>query len=682
MPYFYHGGHITKDLYGALPSVINVGGIKWLLLDRFVTDRAAGAVNGTLSEPSGHTRQTTEPGVAEISISGGQAQLLGDGGVYTNCVLGYASAGIDLTHVRGKALLIDVTRPASGFGRCYIKPTSNATYYINPQNTAVNLLTQIYGTLVAGQRYEWIFIARANGMFALLNGKLLIINRTLSENFLLTALVQLYDSTALMPVDDVRLCQFPLAVLTLYPTPTLSDTFSVPQIVDYGDNALHGTPVNVKLDGAAGGYNGVSSYTNIMSTFMTQALLTEGTFIGKVKPTVLTGAGYLFDFSNAGGTDRVCGIIDSSPRVLTYQFGNGVAKSAVKAGGAAGTAYTYGISWSIAADALIAYIDGVAGVTVNALTAPISAPTLAKLGTFFTPPSNYLNASFYDAIHANTVATPAQMATIHTALAAGTLTKAALDTVFGANNYVWYKHTETYQSNGLANVEANTVVAVDAGGNALNGSHVNVKLNGSYGSYEAGLLPYTNIYSAALNTKFNGKEGFVLARARVANPQVWTDGVEYTPLTIMVDASNYVKIRKSTTNNQIAWFYSAGGTLKGANKATSAPSGFMSLGMTFSDATDTLRAFYDGVQEGADVNAVGIWAGALSATACAIGAAGATGSNPWKGDISDVIIGLNGVVATPAQMADLHTYLTARNAHRRHPQHHVRSFELGVVQDG
>src|SRR3990167_9351548 len=100
-----------------VPGLLDGGSVAWLLLDRFTTDRAAGAVNGTLSEPSGHVRTVTDTAPNAV-ITGGQYKVtavVGGADPWLRYALGWARVG-------GRMLRWDSSMsgnagsdPASGF---------------------------------------------------------------------------------------------------------------------------------------------------------------------------------------------------------------------------------------------------------------------------------------------------------------------------------------------------------------------------------------------------------------------------------------------------------------------------------------------------------------------------------------------------------------------------------------
>jgi hypothetical protein len=150
----------------------------------------------------------------------------------------------------------------------------------------------------------------------------------------------------------------------------------------------------------------------------------------------------------------------------------------------------------------------------------------------------------------------------------------------------------------------------------------------------------------------------MIARAKVANAGVWTDGAYHTSFRLGVDASNYVDLIKSSVNNRIFWRYNGGGVGNERYKDVS-PLDYFTMGLTWdknAGATGEVKAFYDGTQEGATLTNLGTWVGALLSTGCMVGAQSAFSSG-WSGSIQDAI--MSNAVTSPAQQATIHTALAA-----------------------
>lgn len=190
------------------------------------------------------------------------------------------------------------------------------------------------------------------------------------------------------------------------------------------------------------------------------------------------------------------------------------------------------------------------------------------------------------------------------------------------------------------------VTAYDEGGSGLHGTYRNTAgvLNGvtlenagiGDGRTAAGFdgtNGYCNIYSAALNAAFNNAEGTVAGWMQVSGSGVWTDGANRTPIVLRADANNVVQLLKSSASNTFQFFYVAGGTSKSVSKASFSPTAWQHVALTWSKSGDALKAYVNGVQEGATQTGLGTWSGALASTACNIGCRiNTTPDQPWSGN--------------------------------------------------
>ena len=102
--------------------------------------------------------------------------------------------------------------------------------------------------------------------------------------------------------------------------------------------------------------------------------------------------------------------------------------------------------------------------------------------------------------------------------------------------------------------------------------------------------------------------------------------------------------------------YTAGSILKNIPWTFApAPLDFFGIEITWSKSNDRVRAFSEGVQQGIDLNGLGVWAGTLDSTTSLIAASSNAPLNPWDGGTSDVILANN--EATPTQIATIDSKL-------------------------
>jgi hypothetical protein len=148
-----------------------------------------------------------------------------------------------------------------------------------------------------------------------------------------------------------------------------------------------------------------------------------------------------------------------------------------------------------------------------------------------------------------------------------------------------------------------------------------------------GANDYNDIYSAALNTDFDGAEGTLLVWAKVT-AGVWTDNTNRKLVHVGADISeNYVTLWKVGDNN-LAFTYEAGNTLSQVYPLAITPSGWFVLAITWSKSGDKVIAYHNGAQTGSTLTSLGTWSGALDSTLCVVGAQSITPTHPWSGTLA------------------------------------------------
>jgi hypothetical protein len=204
----------------------------------------------------------------------------------------------------------------------------------------------------------------------------------------------------------------------------------------------------------------------------------------------------------------------------------------------------------------------------------------------------------------------------------------------------------------------------DQGASALHGTaQMGVLLTGNNRYYFHVGSIWGNIYSAGLNTKFNGHENGIIVRAKVRDVSTfWTDGLSHRCFVLAPDATNSTTIRKDAADPTHVTYRRWGNSVSSVVATDhSADANWMTLGISVSEAADQFKAFYNGAQDGATQTGLGVYAGALSSSQCVIGATDTTGGNVWDGWLGDLIVTLNGAVPTPTHMSTIHAKLAANS---------------------
>jgi hypothetical protein len=205
--------------------------------------------------------------------------------------------------------------------------------------------------------------------------------------------------------------------------------------------------------------------------------------------------------------------------------------------------------------------------------------------------------------------------------------------------------------------ESSGSVAQDSSGNGRVGAYTAVTLGAAgigdgrtSASYD-GSTSFCNVHSAGLAAAFNGAEGTAAAWCRVSAAGVWTDATARRVFRLAsATVGNRLEVYRTATNNQIEMDYVAGGTAKGATMTLS-PTTFFHVAITWSASGDAVKLYLNGVQQGATLTGLGIWAGTFSTTGNVIGANITTPLSVWSGTIAHVAVWAS--VLTGAQVASL-----------------------------
>ena len=162
-------------------------------------------------------------------------------------------------------------------------------------------------------------------------------------------------------------------------------------------------------------------------------------------------------------------------------------------------------------------------------------------------------------------------------------------------------------------------------------ANASIPVIGTVAPYFDGTNDYVDVYSATLAAAFSGVTGTVMAWAKVNAAAVWTDGTERGILRWSVNAANYIHLAKMAANNTVRWLYRAGGVNSIVNNNALSTTDWMMIVMTWDAAADQMKAYYNGTQEGATQNGLGVWAGGLGVNTTLIGANVNAPNAVWHG---------------------------------------------------
>jgi hypothetical protein len=142
----------------------------------------------------------------------------------------------------------------------------------------------------------------------------------------------------------------------------------------------------------------------------------------------------------------------------------------------------------------------------------------------------------------------------------------------------------------------------DASGNGEDGSINGVTPNNTAGvdgrraMLWDGANDYGSWYTANINTAFDGSEGSMIIWVKAIDANFWTDNS--TRWFVRVRGSTgggsvHTMWLQKTSANNVSWQRQANGSTQGFNESQT-PTGWFSMGMTWSETDDELKMYYNG----------------------------------------------------------------------------------------
>lgn len=160
-----------------------------------------------------------------------------------------------------------------------------------------------------------------------------------------------------------------------------------------------------------------------------------------------------------------------------------------------------------------------------------------------------------------------------------------------------------------------------------------------------GANDFNNVQTAALAAAFDGQEGSLLVWAKVSGAGIWTDAVTRRMIYFVVDGNNYVLLMKHPAANTVRARYMANGVLKTNQMAGISPITWMCWVLTWSKTADTFKVYLGGVQQGATLNGLGVWAG--NPVTSLVGAGSVLPIQVWDGWLAHAAL-FDSVLGQPA----------------------------------
>ena len=181
---------------------------------------------------------------------------------------------------------------------------------------------------------------------------------------------------------------------------------------------------------------------------------------------------------------------------------------------------------------------------------------------------------------------------------------------------------------------------------AQNGTYTGVTLahdnTGPFGT-PAPLFDGTNddvdIYTAALDAVFDGREGTMMIWEKVFNAAVWADNVYRWAMMLGEDLNNRLQLLKGSgaESNELRITYKAGGVALGCTTAVT-PTAWYHHALSWSKTADEAKAYYNGSQYDDTQTGLGTWSGGLSVNYSCIGMFGHSNGFHWKGWLAHAVV--------------------------------------------
>jgi len=209
-------------------------------------------------------------------------------------------------------------------------------------------------------------------------------------------------------------------------------------------------------------------------------------------------------------------------------------------------------------------------------------------------------------------------------------------------------------------------VVADTSGNGNSGTAYDVTKGGvtnraGFNGIDASI----DIYSSELAALFNGSEGTMMVRCKVAEASDLSDGVQRDVIRLDGNGNsiNIVAFDRLAGHDKLRAFYSPGGA-NITQETASIGTDWIVAGITWSKSNNRFRCYLNGIQQGTDQAIAGTWSGTLGNVYknATIGAAHSR-ANPdymWHGNIGPTLIANR--EASVAEVATLSATYTLTNA--------------------
>ncbi len=171
--------------------------------------------------------------------------------------------------------------------------------------------------------------------------------------------------------------------------------------------------------------------------------------------------------------------------------------------------------------------------------------------------------------------------------------------------------------------------------------------------YFDGVNDFVDLYTASLNTVFNGQLGSLMYWFKVSAIGDWTEGVVRNHLRLHANGTNFISIFKYIDPNTLVIWYVAANVFTAVVAQNCYNADWNMLACTWSRAADRFILYINGSPIGDPLGSLGTWAGTLDESEqCVFGASTDVPNDPWHGHLAHPT--LWDKVLTPTQVQSLY----------------------------
>lgn len=183
--------------------------------------------------------------------------------------------------------------------------------------------------------------------------------------------------------------------------------------------------------------------------------------------------------------------------------------------------------------------------------------------------------------------------------------------------------------------ETDGFVATDLGSDAINGAIVGAAPaagigDGAGSMFFDGINDHVKVLAGGMAAGFNNQTGTLSAWFKIDRVETWGDGKNRHGLMFYANTTNYITIRKPSSNNALRAIYYANATSKAVSINTTTTD-WMHMAITWSKPADQVIIYVNGAQYSTIQTGLGAWNGGNIAKAY-LGAASSPDDTPYAAE--------------------------------------------------